>query len=183
MSLERKINDERVNQAKKTAPLEEVDRAANAHEVDVLSKFVEGKYDLNQLRELMGKLPDLGGAAVFETLPEFIYAVRQLGFSKEVQDEILDHENAHAVEALQRGYNIKYELHFTKDEKKDFIIKMMRTSISRASVWQDLFKKNGRESNEEELRTDLIAIATAPEILTNGELSDSDKRIANGSTI
>lgn len=178
MNLEKNFKDQtldKIKHAQDTAPSEETQNQLLIEDSAIASEFIKGKYDINKFRENLGKLPDLGGIAVFETLPEFIQAIRQLGISIKQQNEILDHENAHALEALQRGYNIKYEIRFARDKKRLFILNIIRTKCVMAGVNVDYFNKSGREPNGEDLRSDLIAILSAPENLTDGKLSDFDK--------
>lgn len=166
---------DQIESAKKEAPLRTIANNSHTIEAGAEAEFIKGSYDLLKFKEELGNIPELGGKIYFDTLPEFISAIRQIISSKEIQDEILDHENAHALEATQRGYAFRYKIEFARDEKKLFVVKLMRTGLSAAGVDVDYFSKNEKMPSEHELREDLIAIISALETLTDGTLSRPDK--------
>ena len=118
MNFEGNINeavDEKIKFAKKNATsTEEANRLSNL-ESEAISGFIKGEYDLAKFREFVRAFPIREGRVYFDTLPELIAAVRQI-VPMEKQNQVLDHENAHALAAQERGYNFKYGLEYVKDE-------------------------------------------------------------------
>jgi hypothetical protein len=178
MKLENKLyqeTKEKLEAAKKSAPTPSEKNEFFKREANLVSNFINEELPLEQFKEALRVLGETNGIAKFNTLPEFITAVRQLKISKENQDLILDHENAHALEALNRGYSFSYEIHYTKEKRKYFIIIVNIWNPIAASVKLDYFNKNNAPPTEHELRTDIVAVITAPERLTDGEMSELDK--------
>ena len=169
----------KINEAKFAAPLRTEAEVGYQTETDAYRGFINGEYDLSEFEDILASIPEHEGRIYFDTLPEFIIAVRKLPINKDVQDEILDHENAHALEAQQRGYSFRYALDYVRDEKRFLILKLVRTSIANAGVHIDSFRKLDSEPDDSKIREDIIAIVSAPEVVTNRKLGKSDKEMLN----
>lgn len=164
----------KVEMAKKMAVSSEESRERSSLESEQVNKFLHGELTAAELKEKLRDVPESKGRVYFDTLPEFIVAVRQIVPDKQTQDEILDHENAHALEVAKRGYNFRYAVEFNKKTLNLWIFKFVRLEVDLAVAMQNS-KKFGRAPTESELREDVIAIARAPEELTDGEMSMEDK--------
>lgn len=169
------IAQQKIKNARETAPIPQAKEHFFKHETSITAQFIKEKMTLEQFKMALRQLGTTQGIAKFDTLSEFIAGIRQLKISKELQDHILDHENAHALESLNRGYTPSYEIHFTQKQKRYFILLVNIWKPVAASVHIDRFKKDGRTNTESELREDLIAMLGAPENLTDGEMSELDK--------
>jgi hypothetical protein len=175
-NFEQDIKDS-IEKTRESAPLRDEVSGDYKSETETYRKFINGELNQSAFEEILQKSPERSGRIYFDTLPEFIVAVRKLFKNKEEADEILDHENAHALVAQQRGYNFRYALDFARDEKKILIIKLVRRSLANAGVHLNDFNKFGVRPTEQQLREDLVAIIEAPEIVTKRTLGESDKRI------
>lgn len=173
-NIEQKISNS-IDRARETAPLHSESYAAYEAETEAYRKFIKGELDLDAFEEMLQNTHEQHGRIYFDTLPEFIVAVRKLIKNKESADDILDHENAHALEAQKRGYNFRYALDFARDEKKFLIVKFVRRQVTSAGVHISDFQKFGEKPTEQQLREDLVAIIEAPEAITNRTLSESDR--------
>jgi hypothetical protein len=179
MNFERNFENEieaKIEDAKASASPLTKEKAFYKDEAEVHLNFINGEYDIEKFKETLGDLNESSGRVYFDTLPEFILAIRKVIPNKKEQDEILDHENAHALEAQKRGYSFRYAIDFTRDEKKLLVFKLVRTSVISAGVHIDYFNKNGAQPKNEELKEDLIAIIEAPEVLTDGKMGEWDKK-------
>lgn len=177
MDLEKNVFVD-IDKARKGAPPKKESEQILDREGKIVSNFIKGEYDVNQFKEMLKSLPELGGVVTFNTLPEFISAIRYLIPGTKKQNEILEHENAHAVEALQRGYrDIQYRISFTRDVNNLFILKIIRTEIISIAVeLNNSLLKNGSVPTPEELREDIVAILSAPKNMSNLSLSESDNK-------
>lgn len=168
--------DERVEKAKESAPSINKENLGFAGKSEGIRQFIEGEIDRDAFEQLLKGSADHEGRVYFETLPEFILAVRRLVKDKEEADEILDHENAHALEAAQRGYTFRYFIDFKKDEKNLLLLKIKKI-ISTPGVDLTTLDKFGERPDDAQLVEDLVAIGSAPEALANRALSDNDKHM------
>lgn len=154
----------RVLAAKESAPRHREWRKLDKKREKIIGQFSRGRIDNKKAEELIGNLPELGGEVIFDTLPELIVALKMLNITEVKRAEILDHENAHALAAVQKGFDVSYSIQFSKDSY--FGITVTRYEGIAVNI-----------DTAEPTPDDLRDIARAPQTLTDGSLSSSDKNI------